>query len=409
MSNSRIADSRLGHYREVQAILPWATQTYSKRPLPELLDDTPLFCTRAKGATFWDSEGRAFTDYFCACGPIILGYADERVDSAVRCEMENGFLFSVASEKEYALAKRITGLFASIDWVKYMKTGGDAMTAAVRLARVYTQKYTVLQCGFHGWQDWYQCVSLGAGRERGIPEENLKYTISFPYGDIGALEELMQKTPDIAAVVIAPYDWVTELTPEYFVRLRELCDEHGALLIFDEIKCGFRVGLLGVQGAANVRPDITVFAKAISNGYPLAVLGGGAGLIGCFDKDCVVTTTYAGETLSMAAAMATLDVLEQGHVYTHLSRLGDILTSGIKDIASRKGLPLEALGKDSTITLRPGFGSHEENYAFSMALMRAHLRSGQFVKGFTDITYMMCDAHSEEDVARLLETIDGAV
>lgn len=283
------------------------------------------------------------------------------------------------------------------------------MTAAVRLARVHTGKYTILQCGYHGWQDWYQSVSLGVGRTYGIPEETGKYTLAFPYGDIEALEEMMDRTPDVAAVVLVPYNWTEDLTPEYFTRLRKLCDKHGALLIFDEVKSGFRVGLLGVQGSSGILPDITVFAKSICNGYPLAVLGGNAYLLKAFDASCIVTTTYAGETLSIAASLATLDVLEQGDVYDHLAGLGSALKSGVEEIARRKCVPITALGRDSTITIRPDFGSEEKDMDFAITLMRAHLRAGQYVKGYIEIPYVMCEAHTQEDVAKLLETIDRAV
>jgi len=402
-------NTQLAHFHEVLKVTPWATQTNAKRQIPELTEDSPLFCKRARGAVFWDMDERPFTDYFCSCGPIILGHADDRVDNAVRAELENGFLFSIASDKEYTLAKRIVDLFPAIDWVKYMKTGGDAMAAAVRLARVHTRKYTVLQCGYHGWQDWYQSVAVGAGREYGIPEEVAKYTVPFPYGDIDAVEELMNKTPDIAAVVLVPYDWTEDLTPEYFSRLRALCDKHGALLIFDEVKCGFRVGLTGVQGTAGIMPDITVFAKSICNGYPLSVLAGRAELLKSFDNNCFVTTTYAGETLSIVAALATIDVLEQGDVYKNLSRLGLMLKEGIEEIAKRRAIPISALGRDSSITIRPMFDSDKANKEYAISLMRSHLKNGQYVKGFMDIPYVMCDSHTKEDISKLLETIDSVV
>lgn len=396
-------------YKKALELTPWATQTYAKRPYPGTEDVTPLICKKAKGARFWDYDGKEYIDFFCSCGPIILGHHYEKIDNKVKEEIDNGFLFSVASEKEYELARKLVDLFPSIDWVKYLKTGADATSAAVRIARVYTGKEKILQCGYHGWHDWYQSVSLGCGKEYGIPTGLNNYTIPFKYNDLEYVETVLKNDNNIAGIIIVPYNWIDEPEDNFLQKLREICDRYEVVLIFDEVKSGFRLGLLGAQGQYNVEPDITCFAKAISNGYPLSLVCGKRKFKNVFDKNALITTTYAGDTLSIVAAMATIDEMIENKIFESIYTVGDRLISGLKQISVNQGIEFEVKGKPPISTILFKTGNDERDHKFSVQFSRHNFIKGLFVKIVGGPSYTLCYSHSPDDIDRALETAEYAM
>ena len=230
-------------------MIPWGTQTNAKRPPDAFFDVMPLYIERAEGCRMQDVDGRWWLDYRSALGPIILGYRHPEVDAAVRDQMERGVLFSMASPIEASVAERLIRLVPRLDQVRFMKTGNDANSAAVRLARAYTGRSHIATCGYHGFGDWFASgegdAPLWCPREgNGVPSELDALVTRLPYGDVEAAERLFAEKGDrLAAVLTVPYDWNEAVARDFIHLLRTRTEEHGALLIFDQVLTGFRLAV----------------------------------------------------------------------------------------------------------------------------------------------------------------------
>lgn len=383
-------------------VTPWATQTNAKRPKPYMEETMPLFITKAKGTQMTDSLGNVHTDFFCACGPIILGYANDEVDEAVKREIDKGFLFSAASIQEYELAKVLTETIPSIEWAKFMKTGGDATTAAVRLARAYTGKEVILQCGYHGWHDWFQ-IANGGGRQSGIPEALRPYTIPFAYNDFDFVEKTVRENDNVAGIILTPYDFKIEPQDNFLQKLRKLCDEKDIVLIFDEVLSGFRVGIQGIQGICRVQPDLSTFAKAISNGYPLAVIGGKQKFAELLNQNRTgITNTYNGETLSIAAALKTIEIMKRDQIHRKIYAVGDQIIQGLQNIIRRGGYPCSVYGMAPLIRLYVETDSESFNAETMLKISRDYMKERLFVREHGGVCFYLNAAHTPEDAEKVI-------
>jgi len=262
-------------YERARQLIPGTTQLISRRPTRGALGVSPIYAERAKGCRIWDVDGNEYVDWMSAVGPIVLGYADDVVDTAVKEQIDRGSVYSIVHENSLALAETLVRLIPSAEMVRYCKGGGEACTMAVRIARGFTGRDKVLFCGYHGWHDWYLAANLGSeglqghlfnGIEPiGVPAA-LEGTIEpFEYGDLNKLEDQLKASDgEVACIIMEPMR--TEMPPPgYLEGVRELADRHGVVLIFDEVSCGWRISLGGVQEVTGVTPDLSVFAKAISN------------------------------------------------------------------------------------------------------------------------------------------------
>lgn len=338
-------------YDKAREIIPWGTQTGAKWPdlFGGLKNHMPFYVERAKGARFRDIDGNDFIDYRAALGPIILGYADDEVDEAVREEMAKGILFSMASPVEYEAAKLLTEVIPCAEMVRFLKTGADATSACVRLARAYTGKEKILSCGYHGWQDTF-CSAVNVDR-RGVPKAVQKLVLEFKYNDLdGANELAAANRGEIAALIVNPFGG-RELPAEGFLEgLRELAVKDGIVLIFDEIKTGFRLALGGAQEFFGVKPDLAAFSKAMANGYPLSAFAGSKDIMGILEDrnpekpNANISTTFAGETMSLAALCATIGILRKPGTYEKMYRIGQLLMDGLKQLAAEHGIPVTVQG-----------------------------------------------------------------
>lgn len=383
-------------------ITPWATQTNAKRPKPFMEDTMPLFIKGAKGTRMTDSLGYNYTDYFCACGPIILGYANEEVDEAVKAEIDKGFLFSAASVREYELAQVLTDTISSLEWVKYMKTGGDVTTAAVRLARTYTGKDTILQCGYHGWHDWYQIAS-GGGKQTGIPEAIRPYTISFEYNDYEFVEKTVKENNNIAGIILTPYNFKDEPENNFLEKLRQLCDNNDIVLIYDEVLSGFRLGIQGMQGFTNVQPDLTTYAKAICNGYPLAVLGGKRKFADLLNENRTgITNTYNGESLSLVAALKTIEIMKRDHIHEHIYKVGNRIMDGLRDLIQKNHYPCNVYGKAPLIRLYVETADERFNSETMLKIARDYMEQRLFVREHGGVCFYLNSCHTMNDAEQIL-------
>lgn len=400
--------NEISKYEEVSRIIPWATQTNAKRVKPLTEEVSPYFIKRGKGAKVINTLDEEYTDFFCACGPIILGYAYEPVDSDVKKEIDNGVVFSLASPLEYELSIKIREIFPYFDWVRFLKTGNDAATAAVRLARAYTGKNKIMQYGYHGWNDWAQTGS-GFGQQRGIPSGILAYTIHFEYNEIDYISKCLKNDPDIAGIILTPYDWTNEPENGFLQKLRELCDYYDIPLIFDEVLTGFRMGITGAQGEFGVQPDISVFAKAVANGYPISVITGKAKYANALvENKTIITTTYAGETLSLRAALSTLRELKEKNVFDHMNLVGGHLKQGLQTIVEKNGYPLRITGRPGLLRVVLNNGSHAEQLRIARLLSKVFLEKRLLVKELGTLEFYLNFAHTMQDIEFALETAEEA-
>jgi glutamate-1-semialdehyde 2,1-aminomutase len=306
------------------------TSTGSKRPealFGELGADLPRRMVRSSGCHVWDDHGREYTDYIMGLGSVALGYGHLEVTRAATAAVEAGVVGPLAPVVEEEVAAELCRLMPWIERVRFLKSGAEAMAAAVRLARVATGRESILGCGYHGWLDWCQ------GRE-GVPHSTRALYDELPFNDATAARELIRSIGDrLAAVVFEPLV-VTEPDPEWLKTLREETAHVGALLIVDEIKT---VGRLAVGGACErygIRPDLVVIGKAIANGFPLAAVGGRADVMAGVSRTWI-SSTLATEFVSLAAARATLGVLASQRVPEHLRRVGGRLLDGLSTLRRR--------------------------------------------------------------------------
>jgi glutamate-1-semialdehyde 2,1-aminomutase len=326
-----IIESDRWHAR-AEGLIPAGTQTLAKGPGQYVRGVAPKYALRGKGCRLWDADGNEFIDWNMGIGPLVLGYAYPRVDEAVRRQLEHGITFSLMHPLEVEVAERIRRVVPCAESVRFSKTGADAASAAVRLARAFTGRNKILGCGYHGWHDFSIAVT---DRNLGIPTAVRDLSCTFNYNDPANLEASLDE--DTAAVIMEPVVF-EEPRGDFLRRAAEICRSRGVLLIFDEMWTGFRMALGGAQEYFGVVPDLAVFSKAVSNGMPLSVLAGRREIMDLLEKDVFFFTTFGGEALSLAAAAATIDELAEKNVPRHLHQKGALLRDGYNRLAASLGL-----------------------------------------------------------------------
>ncbi len=305
--------------------IPGFTSTGSKRP--DALFGTPARMTRAAGCRVWDESGREYVDFVMALGAVALGYGHTDVNRAATAAIAAGVVGPLPPVAEAELAEALAERIPWLERVRFLKTGAEAVAAAVRLARVATARDEILGCGYHGWLDWCQ------GAAEGVPVGVRSLFAELPFNDVAAGRELIRaRAPRLAAVVVEPVV-VSEPTREWLQMLRVETARAGAILIFDEIKTAFRLAIGGATERYTLKPapDLVVLGKALANGFPLAVVGGRADLMNAANRTWI-SSTLATEGVSLAAARATLEVFERDGVCEHLHRIGTRLLHGLHEV-----------------------------------------------------------------------------
>ena len=348
----------------------------------------------------WDLDDNEYIDFRSALGPITLGYAYPEVDDAVRDQIDKGAIFSMASPIEIEAAESILKTIGWADKIRFMKTGADANACCLRLARSYTGRDHLLTSGYHGYQDWF---TLGWANP-GIPESLNQYVHSIDYGDLESIERIFaERGNELAAVVIVPVEWWREPSKEYLETLRRKCDEYGTLLIFDEVLTGFRLGKGGAQEYFDVTPDLAAYAKGIANGYPLSAFAGKAEYMDTLNRT-TITTTYAGETLSLAAAKAVMRIMNRKPVIEHLFAMGERLRIGFDSLFSETGFPAKTVGLAPAITIQ--FADEVDLHS----PLRASLFDELYQLGiFANKEWLVNYSHQPEDIDQTLEAMAKAI
>ena len=397
-------------YKKAKKLIPGGTQLLSKRPEMFLPDFWTAYYEKAKGCRVWDLDGNKYTDMsYMGIGASILGYADKDVDSAVKTAVDKGSMCTLNCPEEVELAELLCKLHPWAEMVRYARTGGEAMAIAVRIARAKTGKDLVLFCGYHGWHDWYLSANLADNKAldghllpglkpKGVPRVLKNSAIPFSYNNIKGFLSLVDKYKNkIGTVVMEP---VRNYYPEkgFLETIREMTEKLKIVLIFDEITSGWRLNLGGAHLKLGVNPDIAVFGKGISNGYPMAAIIGKSEVMEVA-QETFISSTYWTERIGPVAALATIRKLKERDVPSHLINIGKKIQNGWRESAEKNRLKISVSG------IYP-LGHFSFNYEDPL-ILKTLFTQLMLERGFlaTDSFYASY-AHREKNVEKYLEVVD---
>ena len=398
-------------WNRAKKIIPGGTQLLSKRSEQFLPEQWPSYYKKAKGVEIWDLDGNKFVDMsLMGVGACILGYADADVDEAVKRAIDAGTMTTLNCPEEVELAELLLKLHTWADMVRYAKTGGEAMAIAVRIARAYTGKDKVAFCGYHGWHDWYLSANLAddknldghllSGLEPlGVPRGLKGTAIPFNYNEIEEREEIVENN-DIGVIAMEP---IRHHEPEtdFLKKVRRIADEIGAVLIFDEISSGWRMHVGGAHELYKVYPDIAVYGKAMSNGFPMAAVIGRREVM---DKaqESFISSTYWTDRIGPAASIATINKLLENNVPSHLCKIGDLISDGWRKQAKEHDLKIDIMDAFPPLTTF-AFDYGADSQALHTLFTQEMLEKGFLASKSVYTSY----SHNEEHVQKYLEYVDN--
>ena len=400
-------------------------------------DEDTLIITHGEGAHIFDADDNRYIDYRLAFGPIILGHAEPRVTARVSEAIQQGTLFAGTTPLEIELAQRFTRM-TGMDKVRLANTGSEATMHALRIARAHTGRELFIKFDgqYHGMYDYvlYNTPSVPAATmgprdqtrriatSRGIPQGIQEYLLTLPYNDIDAVERVFQRRGEqIAAVMVEPVMGNTAgIVPrlEWLQAVRRLCDAYGVVLIFDEVKTGFRLANGGAQEYFGVKADLAAYAKAMGNGYPVAAIAGREAIMAPIDDgDVAHGGTYVGNVPATAAANATLEILETEPIIETIFARGKMLMDGIHEVLTRHDVPHAVTGIPSMFSLvlgtdEPPYDYHSydaTDHELYEELVGALIERGVMPDDDSREPWFMCYAHSRQDIAETLTALDEAV
>lgn len=397
-------------YKKAKKIIPGGTQLLSKRPEMHLPDLWPAYYKSAKGCFATDLDDQTYCDMsFMGIGANVLGYCDEDVDQAVINVVNHGNMCTLNAPEEVELAELLLELHPWADMVRYAKTGGEALSIAVRIARACTEKEIVLVCGYHGWHDWYLAANLEKGdplsyvhlsglEPKGVPHGLADTNFIFSYNDIQRFQELIQKYDGkIAAVVMEPIrnDYPQN---DFLQKIRKMTEEKNIILIFDEVSAGFRLCCGGAHLSLGVIPDMITMGKAMSNGYPMAAIVGKENVMRSA-QDTFISSTYWTDRIGLAASVATIHKYRKEKVDKHLDHIGQAVKEGLRKAADKHGLLIDISGINPMV--------HFEFRYENPLVYKTFFTQEMLKKGFLASTAIYASyAHTDEVVASYAEAVD---
>jgi glutamate-1-semialdehyde 2,1-aminomutase len=410
-------DSSLKLFNRARMLLPGGVSSPVRAISPY-----PFYTSRAEGPYLWDADGNRFIDYCLAYGPMILGHRHPLVERAVRDQLERGWLYGTPTELEVDLAEKISRLYPSMEMLRFVSTGSEATAAALRVARGATGKDMVIKVegGFHGAHDSVLvkagsgATTLGIPDSKGVPADTARYTLQVPFNDLASLEGVLGRfRGQIAGLIIEPVlGNIGPVLPQegYLQGVRELTEDRGVLLIFDEVITGFRLSLGGAQMHYGIDPDLTTLGKIIGGGFPIGIFGGRRDLMEQVAPSGGIyqAGTFNGSPVPLAAGLRTLEVLERGNLLERLNHRGEEMRRAISEIVKDHRLNYSVVGIASMFKVF--FGPEPHSYAEALrcdkagylAFFRRMLSSGIFLTPSQYETDFMSAAHDEEtDVATL--------
>lgn len=391
---------------------------------------SPLFFKHAQGAYVIDEDDRRYVDYVGSWGPMILGHSHPEVLEAVRRQLEHGLSYGAPTALETEMAELVCRLVPSMDMVRMVSSGTEATMSAIRLARGYTGRDSIIKfegC-YHGHSDSLLvkagsgALTLGVPSSPGVPAAFAKHTLTLPYNDLGAVERtLAEAGRDIACIIVEPVAGNMNCVPPapgFLEGLREQCDRHGVVLIFDEVMTGFRVALGGAQAHYGVTPDLSTFGKIVGGGMPVGCFGGKRAIMECIAPLGPVyqAGTLSGNPLAMAAGLATLRLIGRPGFHAELSDYTARMLDGLQQRADAAGIPfvttqvggmfgLYFSGADEIVTFADVMASDAERFKRFFHLMLdggVYLAPSAFEAGFTSI------AHGEAELSITLDAAERA-
>jgi glutamate-1-semialdehyde 2,1-aminomutase len=394
----------------------------------------PLYLTRGEGAHVFDVDGREYIDYCLAFGPLVTGHGHPRVLDAIRAEIARAgtVIFGAPTDLEIRLAERLQAVMPSAEMVRFTNSGTEATLHAIRIARGATGRSRVVKFEghYHGAHDhvlWNLDRPLPpSAATDGIPATTADQTIVLPFGDLTLLRAALAEADDVAAIIVEPIArGVIEPERAFLEELRAIATARGIVLIFDEVVVWPRVGLGGAQGHFGIRPDLTALGKALGGGLPLGAIAGRRDLMSLVvprgaraehDGSPYVfhSGTYNGTPVALAAGIATLNILEEPGALDAIGALGETLREGLREIAKRRGVPMQVLGRGSIVdfyfTDLP-VQSSRETWTSDLAA-RCALDYRLLVQGVYNAPihrYHLSTAHTAGDIGRTLTLIDGSL
>lgn len=400
-------------------------------------DDATVVIDRGQGAHIFDMDGKRYIDYHLGFGPVILGHGHPAVAAAVAEAAGEGTTFAMTTRREIEAAEKVKDAVGYVEAMRFTNTGTEATLHAIRLARAATGREVIVKFegAYHGAHDYVLFSTSSAvvshmGSRRsplplqassGIPEAVRAMVRTVPFNDLDAMEAVLHTDGHrVAALLVEPmlgnfFGLIPE--PGYLEGLRRLADEHGCLLIFDEVKTGFRVALGGAEELFGVSPDLGTFAKAMGNGFPVAAVGGRQAVMDVWAGGGVTQAgTYSGNALSAAAAAATIDVLATGEPYAAIEKTGSALRDGLVRICADHGVPAQGVGHPSMVGLFLGeepprdfrdVVNHDEDL-YGRVVM-GMIRRGVFPVDDAREPMFLSAAHTDEDIATTLTAFEDAL
>ncbi len=400
-------------------------------------EDDTLIATRGEGTYVWDADGKKYIDYRLGFGPVILGHAYPAVVKQVQEAIMDGTIFAWTTPNEIDLCQRITRM-CKVDKVRLTNTGTEATMHALRIARAYTgrEKYIKFEGQYHGMADYfmYSTASAGPGAlgskrspissvaTSGIPLGIAQYVINLPYNDLERLEETINaKWGDLAAIFVEPVMGNAAgimPKPGFLEKIRELCDKYGIVMVFDEVKTGFRMANGGAQEYFNIQADLVTYAKAMGNGFPIAAIAGKEEVMMTIEPGAMAHGgTYSGNVVGTSAAIATLEIIETEPVIETINKRGTALMTGIGEILTEADVPHSIIGPPSMFGIV--LGTDQEPYDFRdyfngdgalyERLALELIQRGVQPDGDAREPWFLCYSLSEADVAETLNVFNDSI
>jgi len=391
------------YLKRAKGLIPALSQTFSKAPYSYVEGIYPTFLSRGRGSHVFDVDGNEFIDHVLGLGPIILGYGYPKVDNAIKKQLKNGISFSIPHYLEVELSEKIRSIIPGAEMVRFSKTGSDAGTGAVRAARAITKRDNIAYWGGGGvWHDWFTVIT---SRNQGVPKNLKKMICKFEYNNIESLKILFEKWHgEVAAVYMEPM--MTEFPKKNFLKdVKKLAKKHGSVLIFDEVLTGFRFANGGAQEFLNTESDIAVFGKAIANGMPLGAITGKQKFMEIFE-DVFYSTTFGGETLSLAAGMAVIDEIQNKPVIDYCWKIGKHLFTEFNKMSTEIGvsIKMEGLPIRSRIICRDD--KNQPSLLLRSLFYQETIKRGiLFGPGYILFSY----SHSKKDIEKVLDACETSM
>ena len=394
-------------FEEAKTLVPGGVLG-ARKPGDFIMGEYPIFLEYGKGCRLIDVDGNEFIDFLCGYGPIILGYREDEVDDAViRQIKEKGFCFSLTQPYQNELAKKLNQLIPSAELSIFLKTGSDATTAAIRIARAYTGKVKVMRCGYHGWHDW--CVEMKGG----IPEKFYEDVHEFHYNDLDSLEKLMAlHGNETAAIIMTPFGHPLHQKmqvpkPGFLEGVRELANRYGAVLVYDEVRTCFRLRMGGAQELYGVTPDLTVLGKGMANGHAISVVTGKKDVMMAAASKLFISSTFFPNSEGYIAALKTIEIMERENVIDKIWEKGGRLLKKIQDIIDKYNVGAELTGVAPMF-----FITFDDNNTDVLRGKRTDFYTQLIRKGFFFTPHhhaYISYRHTEEDLDLAVKAIDESM